>query len=310
MSDPTAIVAQLRAALGQIILGKQAVVDLALTAALAGGHILLEDVPGVGKTTLAHAMATLFGCSFQRIQFTSDLLPSDITGISIYNQSAGQFEFKQGPIFAQMVLADEINRTTPKTQSSLLEAMNEGQISVDNNTWPLPRPFLVIATQNPQDHHGTYPLPESQLDRFMIRLRLGYPDPTIERQILRGHGGHLAAQSITPLINAEILQQLQQATRAVHIEDAVLDYLLALVQATRRSAEIELGVSTRGALAFQQAVRARAMLDGRRFALPDDVKQMAAPILGHRIRLAGGGLSVAEADQVIQTLVAQVPVPV
>lgn len=316
MSDPAALIQNLRRALGAIILGKGPVIDLALVAVLARGHVLLEDVPGVGKTTLAHAIAQLLGCKFQRIQFTSDLLPSDILGVSVFSQGAegGRFEFRPGPIFAHVVLADEVNRTTPKTQSSLLEAMNEGQVSIDNETHRLPSPFVVIATQNPQDHHGTYPLPESQLDRFMVRLKLGYPEPSVERDILKGRGGHLKISSLEPLTDAEGLLALQAAVDAVRVEDEVLDYLLAIVQATRQSPQLALGVSTRGALAFKQAVKARALLDGRAYALPDDVKTLAVPVLSHRTLVAGAMDAFAdtrdEAEQIMCNLLARLPVPV
>jgi MoxR-like ATPase len=282
---------------------------------LAGGHILLEDVPGVGKTTLAHTLAKALGCTFRRIQFTSDLLPSDILGINVYSQKNERFEFRPGPIFAHVVLADEINRTTPKTQSSLLEAMNEGQVSLDDQTRPLPRPFLVIATQNPQDYHGTYPLPESQLDRFMVRLHLGYPAPAVERGILEGRGhGNLPFDRLQAQTTAEELTAIQTAVGNVRVEPVIIDYLLALVQATRRGTQFELGVSTRGALAYLQAARARALLLGRTFVIPDDLKALAVPVLAHRVQLAGGGDGLVrahrEVEQAIGRLLEQVPVPV
>lgn len=305
---------RLQAALSQVILGKPAVVQHALTAALAGGHILLEDVPGVGKTTLAHALARALGCSFRRIQFTSDLLPSDILGVSVFNQGEARFEFRPGPVFANVVLADEINRTTPKTQSSLLEAMNEGQVSLDNETRPLPQPFLVIATQNPQDDHGTYPLPASQLDRFMVRLRLGYPAPDVERAILRGQSQRSRAEQVVAQTSVAELLALQEAVRAVRFEDVALDYLLALVHETRRAPELDLGISTRGALAYQQAARARAMILGRDYVLPDDLKALAVPVLAHRVRPAHGADGAlwtrSEAEGAILRILEQVPVPI
>ncbi len=305
---------RLLAAVESVILGKPDVVRHALTAVLAGGHVLLEDVPGVGKTTLAHTLATALGCSFRRIQFTSDLLPSDILGVNVYSQREERFDFRPGPIFANVVLADEINRTTPKTQSSLLEAMNEGQVSLDDQTRALPAPFIVIATQNPQDYHGTYPLPESQLDRFMVRLRLGYPADAVERSILQGGGGKAPFERLTAQTTAQELLSIQAAVETVRVEPVVLEYLLALVHATRRAPHIELGVSTRGALAFQRAARARALLAGRDYVRPDDLKALAVPVLAHRLNLGGAGDGLlrprAEAEQAIQRILESVPVPV
>ena len=303
------ILMRLQQAVGQIVLGKDEVVRHSLTAVLAGGHILLEDVPGVGKTTLAHTLAQALGCSFRRIQFTSDLLPSDILGLSVYSQKNERFEFRPGPIFANVVLADEINRTTPKTQSSLLEAMNEGQVSQDNETRALPQPFLVIATQNPQDNHGTYPLPESQLDRFMVRLRMGYPAHAVERRILMGESGAAAAQ-LSAQTTAEELLKIRAAVREIRVESVVLDYLMALVEATRASAHLKLGVSTRGALSFQEAARARALLLGRDYVLPDDLKALALPVLAHRVRPNNTRLWGREASEAaILEVLKQVPVP-
>lgn len=311
---PRAALARLAAALDGVILGKTEVIRHALTAVLARGHILLEDVPGVGKTTLAQALARGLGCTFRRIQFTSDLLPSDILGVSIFDQRRGTFEFRPGPVFANVVLADEINRTTPKTQSSLLEAMNEGQVSLDDETRPLPSPFIVIATQNPQEYHGTYPLPESQMDRFMVRLRMGYPAPEVERAILRGRRGDPPVQSLEPQLTVDELRALQAAVDDVRVDDLVLDYLMSLVEETRRSPHVELGVSTRGALALQRAARARALLDGRDYVLPDDVKALAIPVLAHRLILAGepDGLarSRAEAERLVRELLDRVPMVV
>ena len=258
---------------------------MALIAILADGHVLIEDVPGVGKTTLAHAIARVLNCSFHRVQFTSDLLPSDVIGISIYRQSLESFEFKPGPIFANILLADEINRTTPKTQSALLEAMNERQVTVDNDTYPLPCPFLVIATQNPAEHHGTYPLPESQLDRFLLRIRMGYPDAEDEKAILRGEAGtgqlpHLEAQ-----LSADDVVELQQRVREVEVDDAIVAYELALVHATRNHEGLELGVSPRGTLALHRAAQARALLEGREYCVPEDVKRLFVPVCAHRVAL-------------------------
>ncbi len=301
-------------AINGVVRGKDTVVLDALTAVLARGHLLLEDVPGVGKTTLGHAIARALGCTFRRIQFTSDLLPSDILGVNIFLRDEGRFDFRPGPIFANVVLADEINRTTPKTQSSLLEAMNEGQVSIDNETRPLPDPFIVIATQNPQDFHGTYPLPESQLDRFMVRLHMGYPDQRVERDILRAGGGADPLGRLEPQLAIDELRALQDAVDAVRVDDLVLDYVMGLVEESRRTPQLELGVSTRGALALQRAARARALLLGRTYVLPDDIKALAVPVLAHRVHATGTaeGLLRAhdEAEQVIRQLVEQVPVPV
>jgi len=305
---------RLRDAVNGAILGKDEVVAHALTALLAGGHVLLEDVPGVGKTTLAQALANALGCSFRRIQFTSDLLPSDILGVNVFSQESTHFEFRPGPIFANLVLADEINRTTPKTQSALLEAMNEGQVSIDNETRKLPEPFIVVATQNPQDFHGTYPLPESQLDRFMVRLHLGYPSGDVERAILKGRQADEPVTEVTAQTTAEAVLEMQRLVYEVRVDDLVLDYLMALVDETRRTPQLDLGVSTRGALALQQATRARALLSDREYVLPDDVKALAVPVLAHRVQGAGGsdGLLRAheEAEQIIAELLEQVPVPV
>ncbi len=312
-SDPArAALARLADALGRVILGKSEVVRHALTAVLAGGHVLLEDVPGVGKTTLAQAIALGLGCTFRRIQFTSDLLPGDILGVTVYDAARGRFDFRPGPIFANVVLADEINRTTPKTQSSLLEAMNEGQVSMDNETRPLPDPFIVIATQNPQEFHGTYPLPESQMDRFLVRLRMGYPDAAVERTILQGRRGAGPVSALEPQLSIEGLRALQAAVDDVRVDDLVLDYMMALVLETRRTPFLELGVSTRGALALQRAARARALLDGRDYVLPDDVKALALPVLAHRVTVAGETDGAQhgrrEAERVIRELLDQIPV--
>lgn len=301
-------------AVNGVVRGKEEVVLNVLTAVIAGGHILLEDVPGVGKTTLGHAVAQVLGCTFRRIQFTSDLLPSDILGVNIFVRNTERFEFRPGPIFANVVLADEINRTTPKTQSSLLEAMNEGQVSIDNETHRLPDPFIVIATQNPQDFHGTYPLPESQLDRFMMRLHLGYPDGRVERAILRGRTRRDPLADLVAKASVDQVRDLQRRVDEVRVDDLVIDYLMTLVETSRQTPTLELGVSTRGALALQRAARARALILGRAYCLPDDVKQLAVPVLAHRVQVAGGGEGLlrtyGEAERVIAQLVEQVPVPV
>ncbi len=294
------------------LVGKPEVVQLAVIGLLARGHLLIEDVPGVGKTTLAHALAKSLGVSFQRIQFTSDLLPSDILGVSIFDAKTGEFVFKPGPLFSNIVLADEINRTTPKTQSSLLEAMNEYQVSLDHHTYPLPRPFMVLATQNPLEYQGTHPLPESQLDRFLLKIRIGYPDRNDEKEILKGTGA-TALEQIEPVLSAEEVTDLQAATEKVRVEESLLDYVMAIVGATRRSPLLALGVSPRGALALLRASQAHALVDGREYVVPDDIKRLAVPALAHRVlvraRLEHVAGSELEADAIIDALLQEIPVP-
>ncbi len=276
--------AELQRAIATVIRGKDDVIKLALVGLLARGHILIEDVPGVGKTMLARALARCFDCSFQRIQFTSDLLPSDVIGISIYNQHEHRFEFHPGPVFANVVLADEINRTTPKTQSALLEAMNDYQVTVENRTYPLPQPFLVLATQNPIEHHGTYPLPESQLDRFLLRLRMGYPEAASEKEILRSENDPLEAlHKLKPIMHAEEVLELQEQARAVRVDDALLDYALEVVNRTRRNEHLSLGVSPRGTMMLHRAAQALAFVEGRSFCVPDDLKRLVIPVFAHRV---------------------------
>lgn len=299
--------------IARVIKGKPQVIEMTIVALLARGHVLLEDVPGVGKTTLAHSLARSLDCSFKRIQFTSDLLPSDIVGVSIFNRQKQAFEFMPGPIFANIVLADEINRTTPKTQSSLLEAMSEAQISVDNQTHPLNQPFMVIATQNPAEYHGTFPLPESQLDRFLMRLRIGYPTPEEEKKVLdRSHALH-PAEELQPVLAAQDVLDLQAQVDKVLMEDSLMDYLLAIVLTTRQSALLSLGVSTRGALALSRAAKALALVRGRTYCLPDDIKELAPVVLSHRIMVVRAqGIrqrSFEQAERIIQDLVDSVPVP-
>ncbi len=300
--------------IARVIKGKPHVIEMSVVALLARGHLLLEDVPGVGKTTLAHSLARSLDCSFKRIQFTSDLLPSDIVGVSIFNRQKQAFEFMPGPIFANIVLADEINRTTPKTQSSLLEAMSEAQISFDNKTYPLNQPFMVIATQNPAEYHGTFPLPESQLDRFLMRLRIGYPTPEEERKVLERRQSLHPAEALCPLLTAQDVLALQEQVDTVRMEESITDYLLAIVQSTRQSDLLSLGVSTRGALALSRAAKALSFVRGRTYCLPDDVKELAPIVLSHRIMVARAQgsrqRSSEHAEQIIQDLVDSVPVPV
>ena len=304
---------QLQSTIESVIRGKSDIVELSLVSLLAGGHLLIEDVPGVGKTTLAQALARSFDCSFQRIQFTSDLLPSDIVGLEVFNQKQSTFEFKPGPIFANVVLADEINRTTPKTQSALLEAMAEGHVTVEQETYQLPRPFLVLATQNPIEHHGTYPLPESQLDRFMMRLRMGYPEMEDEKVILRQQSLNSAVDHITPVMHSEDVLALQHEVRDVAVDESLVDYLIRIVRATREAEILDLGVSPRGSLALYHASQALAFIEGRDFAIPDDIKRLVVPIFAHRIvvnsRYSTGLRRSDEAEAALQEILKTVSVP-
>ncbi|HEY6332541.1 MAG TPA: MoxR family ATPase, partial [Blastocatellia bacterium] len=304
---------QLQATVDSVIKGKPEVVELALVTLLADGHLLIEDVPGVGKTTLAQAIARSFDCSFQRIQFTSDLLPSDIVGLEVFNQQTGMFEFKSGPIFANVILADEINRTTPKTQSALLEAMAEGHITVEQDTYRLPKPFIVLATQNPVEHHGTYPLPESQLDRFMMRLRMGYPDIEDEKEILRGQSLGSPVENLQPVMHSDDVLALQREAREVVVDEALLDYLIRIVRATRESDILDLGVSPRGSLALYHAAQALAFSNGRDFVIPDDIKRLVTPVFAHRIvvnsRYSTGQRRSEEAESALQEILRTVSVP-
>jgi MoxR-like ATPase len=277
------VVTQLQRSIARAIFGKEDVIQQALITLLARGHLLIEDVPGVGKTTLAHALAKSFHCSFQRIQFTSDLLPSDVLGVSVYNPETREFEFRSGPVFANVVLADEINRTTPRTQSALLEAMNEAQVTVDGRTHPLPQPFLVIATQNPVEHHGTYPLPESQMDRFLMRIKMGYPSPETERQILRSRTADDPVGAMDPIADVSDVLSMQEAVTHVKVDSSLHDYALEIVNRTRKSDQLALGVSPRGTLMLQRAAQARAFLEGREYCLPDDFKQLAVAVFSHRV---------------------------
>ena len=296
----------------RVIKGKGTVIELAVTALLARGHLLIEDVPGVGKTTLAHSLARSVDCSFKRIQFTSDLLPSDILGVSVFHQQKQTFEFKPGPIFANIVLVDEINRTTPKTQSSLLEAMNDAQVSVDSFTYPLPQPFMVIATQNPVEYHGTFPLPESQLDRFLLRLRIGYPDTEEERKILERQQLLHPADELQPVLTVQEVLDLQNAVEKVRLDDSLMDYLLGIISATRQNELLALGASTRGAMALHKAAKALALVRNRDYCLPDDIKDLTAAVLSHRVMLnasQGSGVRFEEAERIIEDIVESVQVP-
>ena len=306
-------IGDLRQNIEQALRGKASVVKMAITTLLAGGHLLIEDVPGVGKTTLAQAIARSVHCSFKRIQFTSDLLPSDILGVSIFNPQSNSFEFRPGPIFTQILLADEINRTTPKTQSSLLEAMNEGQATVENHTYALPQPFMVIATQNPSEHQGTYPLPESQLDRFMMRIEIGYPEESDERQILLSRGdASPAVSTLKPVLEAQEILALQQETSKVLLEESLVDYLMAIVSATRSSVHLALGVSTRGALFLQRSAKALALVEGRSYCLPDDIKLLAPLVLSHRVIVHSQNESPRpqEGREIIEEILEAIPVPI
>jgi MoxR-like ATPase len=308
--DLSARIDRLEANLSRALVGKAEVVRLAVVGLLARGHLLIEDVPGVGKTTLAAALARSIGAGFQRIQFTSDMLPSDLLGVAVYEPDKHEFVFKPGPIFTNIILADEINRTTPKTQSSLLEAMNEAQVSLDHTTHSLPRPFMVLATQNPREHAGTFPLPESQLDRFLLRIRIGYPSQADERTILRGAGTPVV-ETLETVLDASDVVELQDAAERVRADESVLDYVLAIVTATRRSRLLSLGVSPRGSLALLRAARAHALADGRDYLVPDDVKRLAVPALAHRVLLAGQVADAAGtgAEAVVRAIVEDVPVP-
>jgi MoxR-like ATPase len=297
-------------AVESVIEGKADAVRLALTVLLAEGHVLIEDVPGVGKTMLAKALARSTDCSVRRIQFTPDLLPSDITGVSAYNQERGEFEFKPGPAFANIVVGDEINRASPKTQSALLECMEERQVTVDGTTYPLAPPFMVIATQNPIEMEGTYPLPEAQRDRFTARISMGYPSAESELAMLEAHGSSSPLEALEPVAKAEDMRDLIAAVRRVHVADVLKQYVISLVTATRSSPELRLGASPRATLHLLRASRARAALDGRDFVIPDDVQALALPVLAHRLLPSAEALVARQLpEQVLAAIVGQVPLP-
>jgi len=304
---------RLQNAVETVIKGKPEAIRLAIVTLIASGHLLVEDVPGVGKTTLAHALARAIDCTFQRIQFTSDLLPSDVIGLSVYNQHSALFEWKPGPVFANVVLADEINRTTPKTQSALLEAMAERHVTVEGFTHDLPAPFIVLATQNPIEHHGTYPLPESQLDRFMLRLRIGYPAPADEQRILRDREYADPLDNLGPVMSATEVVELQQAVATVSVDDALVQYLMRIVAATRDSEMLDLGVSPRGTLALFRAAQALALGEERTYCIPDDIKRLVVPVFAHRIvvssRFSSSLRRSEEGEAVLNEILKTVSVP-
>jgi len=311
-SAQPAKLAELETLLGSALRGKPEAVNLSLVCLLAGGHLLIEDVPGVGKTTLAQALARSVSCTFHRLQFTSDMLPSDVLGVTIYNAHTGAFEFKRGPIFTNFLLADEINRTTPRTQSALLEAMNEQQVTIDGRSHTLPRPFMVIATQNPVEHHGTYPLPESQLDRFLMRLRIGYPDAGSEREIVRS-AETFAAASVPAALAAEEILELQNMVQRVTVEESLVDYMLAIVARTRTHESLALGVSPRGSQALFRAAQAQALIEGRDYVIPHDIKRLAVPIFGHRVVVSSRAALVQRkselGERIIEEILQHVDVP-
>jgi len=309
---PADKLARLQGALGTALRGKPEANSLSLVCLLARGHLLIEDVPGVGKTTLAQALASAVACTFHRVQFTSDMLPSDVLGVTIYNAHTEAFEFKQGPIFTNILLADEINRTTPKTQSALLEAMNERQVTIDGRSYGLPRPFMVIATQNPVEHHGTYPLPESQLDRFLMRIRIGYPERSSEREIVETPEV-FARGGIEAVLAADEVLRLQSQVQRVTVDGSLVDYMLAIVDKTRAHEMLALGVSPRGSQALYRAAQAMALVEGRDYVLPDDIKRLAVPVFGHRVVVNTRAALVQRrsdlGDRIIEEILQHVDVP-
>ena len=304
---------RLESTLKSIIRGSDEVVRLALVAVFAKGHLLIEGVPGVGKTTLAHALARSLDCMFQRVQFTSDMLPSDLLGTSIYSATEERFEFKPGPVFTNVLLADEINRTTPKTQSALLEVMNEGQVTVDGQPREVPQPFLVIATQNPIEHHGTYPLPESQMDRFLVRVQMVYPDAKSEREILRAQAGAVRLDDIRPVLGAAEVVEMQEQVKDIRVDESLVSYALEIVNRTRQSEQLSLGASPRGSLMLYRAAQAMAFLEGRSFTTPQDFKRLAVPVFAHRVvvnaRYSSTLKASEQSERILGEIVENVPVP-
>lgn len=311
VTECAALVERVQSNIEDVIQGKAEQVRLSLVCLLAGGHLLIEDVPGVGKTLLAKAIARTIGCTWRRIQFTPDLLPTDITGVSVYNQERRNFEFKPGAIFANVVLGDEVNRASPKTQSALLEAMEERQVTIDGVTYPLPEPFLVMATQNPIEHEGTYPLPAAQLDRFLMRISVGYPSPDAEIQVLHTHGQHSALEEIGAVTDARAITALMDAASQIHVAESLQSYIVELVGSTRTTTELTLGASPRASLALLRAARSYALSEGREFVVPDDVKSLAVPVLSHRVIAAPEAeMSGRTSADVLEDLLAGVPVPI
>ena len=311
MADELQLIAALEQNIATAILGKPEAIHLSLVALLAGGHLLVEDAPGVGKTSLAKAIARSLSCDFKRLQFTPDMLPSDILGSNVFLQNRGEFEFRPGPIFTNVLLADEINRTTPRTQSALLEAMSEGQVSIEGKTHALPSPFFVLATQNPFEFEGTYPLPENQLDRFMICIEIGYPTREIEKNVLINHREGEPGEKLQSVISTEQLRKLQSAVRAVKVEDSLNDYILEIVESTRTHEQLHLGVSTRGAITLYRAVQGLALIEGRQYAVTDDIKRLVLPVLAHRI-VVKGVLHEGRRDRansVLRQILSKTPVP-
>ena len=317
VNQPTPVaadtIARLERSIQSVIRGKNEVIQLALVTLFSRGHLLIEDVPGVGKTTLAHSLARSFNCAFHRVQFTSDMLPSDVIGVSIFSQASQLFEFRPGPIFANIILADEINRTTPKTQSALLEAMNEYQVTVDNRTFALPQPFMVMATQNPIEHHGTYPLPESQLDRFLMRVKMGYPSMESEKEILSNFAASEPLANVEPVMTAEEVVEIQQAVRRVSVDEQLVNYALAVVEKTRHNEFLSLGVSPRGSMSLYRGAQALAVVEGRNYCIPDDFKRLMLPVFAHRCVVSSRYVSslkkVDQAEAMIQEIVDSTPVP-
>jgi len=309
--SPSAKVRVLMETIGRAIMGKAYAIEQLVVGLVARGHVLIEDVPGVGKTALAKALARCIGCQFRRIQFTPDLLPSDITGLSMYDPANRDFQFRPGPVFTQVLLADEVNRTTPRTQAALLEAMNDFQVTCDGKSYPLPRPFMVVATQNPLEYAGTYPLPESQLDRFALRIRMGYPSPDQEREMLSSHRSGEPVDSLPVVLQAQEVLELSDAASKVRVDDAIAAYLVSIVDRTRREPHFAAGVSPRGSLSLYRTAQARALVRGRNYVIPDDVKELVIPVLAHRIVERGVRTSSerGSAVRVLQNILSELPVP-